>query len=313
MVISDMKKLSILVTAVLTVITVVCLAAPSVNAYVTTRYNNLTPEQRSMGLKILIVFFVAALVIIVPMIIFLTIKKHRNREKHIDPIKLQKLQKQPDPREMISLPMSDLVPRNYSEIIGAQIRQHDPDFSSVKFCDWSKNVFIRLLTSLSENNLWEMRLLATDQLQEILGTELGNMLSQGNVNVFQNITISRSYLHLLRQNSRYEYLTVYFYGTMQSYMANSTTREPLPKYCTDNQPFKYLVTFSRSIMASTVYVDGIQAVCCRSCGAPTEKPSDVRCRYCGSPLTANDNNWLLSELKMMKDNQPLDDRGTVIE
>ena len=309
---SDMKKLSLFFTAFLTAAACVCASSMAVGAFSASYSSSMTPAQRQMAITILLTVCGAGLLIIIPIVIYLTVKKKRGKEKHIDPIASQNRQKQ-QPKNQISLPMSDLVPRNYNEIIGAQIRRHDPDFSSVKFCDWSKNVFIRLLTSLSENDLKEMRLLATEQLLQKLNAELSGMLSGGNINLFQNIHINRCYLQLLVQNRSHEMLTVYLYGTMQSYMATGSTLEPLPNYRTDSQPFKYLITFTRKVTAHTVYVNGIQAVCCRCCGAPTENTSDVRCSYCGSPLTATDDNWLLSDVAIMRDNRPLDDRGVAME
>ena len=49
--------------------------------------------------------------------------------------------------QIITPPVSDIVPANYTEMIGAEIRKTDPDFSGAKFCDWGKNVFIRMLDS----------------------------------------------------------------------------------------------------------------------------------------------------------------------
>lgn len=214
--------------------------------------------------------------------------------------------------DVITLPVSDLVPNNYTEIINAEIRKHDEDFSGAKFCDWGKNVFIRLLTSLTDNHLAEMRSLETDELYYRHGQEINDMLAQGKKNVYKNIIINRAYLQLYIRNQNVEHLTMYAYGNMQCYLANAATGEPLPNYLTDRQRFKYLLTFERSVKAKTILVNGIQAMVCQSCGAPVDDVSDIRCDYCGSELKICEHNWILCNVRAMTNNVPLDDRGIVI-
>lgn len=306
-----MKKLLKILSGVLllaSIPTAYSFSAGAVPAAARSTQNSTSSELGRIAIGIIIAVFA---VIIFILILSAIIHKYKQAKPHGS--SNEKSLKESLPRNQILLPVSDIVPPNYNEIIAAEIRRHDPDFSSVKFCDWSKNVFTRLLTSLSNNDLREMRLLTTEQLQKKLNAELQGMISGGNINVFHQIRINRCYLQLLVQNQLSEKVTVYVSGTMQYYMAAYSTMTPLPYYRTDSQPFKYLLTFCRKKTATTIYINGIQAVCCHNCGAPTENASDVKCSYCGSLLTPADDNWLLSDVVAMQDNRPLDDRGIALE
>lgn len=239
--------------------------------------------------------------IILGLAVIVVILMSAKREKKTDSV-----------QKPIALPVSSIVPKNYNEIISVQIRKHDPDFSSVKFCDWSKNVYIRTMTAISEQQLPDIRLLAEKEYYRKLQSEQQNGLALGNVNIFRNIIIHRSYLQHLRQYNGQEFLTVYLCGEMQCYMADAAARKPLPGYVTDQQPFNTLVTFVRSMKGQTTIVNGVQAMCCQCCGAPTESIEELKCSYCGSELAAGDDQWCLCSLDMMKDDRPLDDRGIVI-
>lgn len=300
-----MKKISYILSSLMTAAGCVLAGSLSASAY----YSTGTILDKA-GMFILAIVLIVGGLIVAVFAIILTIKKNMGRTKRIES---GNAVKKPAPGKQISMPVSDLVPNNYNEIIASQIRKRDPDFSSMKFCEWSKSVFIRMLTSMSDNDLRDLRLLTTKQMYDKLGTELDSMTVAGTINIFNNIKINRAYLHLLWQKPDFEHLTVYLYGNMQCYMANLNTKEPLKNYMTESQPFKYLLTFRRSIGARTFYINGTQAICCSRCGAPTEDSTDVKCSYCGSPLTAGNDNWLLSDVQIMTDNRPLDDRGTVIE
>ncbi len=272
-------------------------------------------DGNSLALLIFIFIFCVAVVSAVAASIISQNKKKKERDSYdftndITPAKVKKNKNKNT--DVIKLPVSDLVPNNYTEIINAEIRKHDEDFSGAKFCDWGKNVLIRMLTSLTENHLAEMRSLETDKLFYRHGKEINDALAQGKKNVYKNIIINRAYLQLYMRNSSVEHLTMYAYGNMQCYMANAVTDEPLPGYLTDRQKFKYLLTFERSVKAKTVLVNGIQAMVCQSCGAPVDDVSDIRCDYCGSELKICEHNWILCDVKAMTNNIPLDDRGIVI-
>ena len=305
-----MKKTSFSLSALLTAIG--CALSGTIPAEASSSKSNLSPEASKLSLIIISCVLIGGGIIVGICVVVFTIKKKKGRTKHFD-VNSVPVSVKPAPGKLICMPVSDLVPNNYNEIIAAQIRKHDPDFSSMKFCDWGKSVFIRMLTSLSDNDLKDMRLLTTKQMYDKFGAELDSMVSKGTINVFNNIRINRAYLHLLWQKPDYEHLTMYIYGTMQCYMAELGTRKPLKNYMTASQQFKYLLTFRRRTDAKTVYINGTQAICCTRCGAPTENSLDARCSYCGSPLTPGDDNWLLSDVQIMTDNRPLDDRGTVIE
>lgn len=214
--------------------------------------------------------------------------------------------------QIITPPVSDIVPANYTEMIGAEIRKTDPDFSGAKFCDWGKNVFIRMLDSISDCHLAEMKSLETDTLFRRHENEINNLYSIGQKNFYSNIYINRAYLQLYVRTATAERLTMYLSGMMQNYPVYAATGQPLPNYSTERREFKYLLTFDRKPGSRTRFVNGLQAMTCHNCGAPVENVSDIRCRYCGSELLTCENNWTLSDVYEMKDNRPVDDRGVVI-
>ena len=285
------RKITEIISGIMSIVMTISLAAKPVYAA--------SGKKTSSGVSPLLIVIPSAFIVLglaVIIVILLSAKREKKAENAPKPV---------------ALPVSSIVPKNYNEIISVQIRKHDPDFSSVKFCDWCKNVYIRTMTSISEQQLQDIRLLAEKDYYRKLQDEQRDMLSLGNVNIFRNIIINRAYLQHLRQYNNQEFLTVYICGEMQCYMADAAARKPLPGYVTDQQPFKTLVTFVRSMKGQTTIVNGLQAMCCQCCGAPSESIDELKCSYCGSELIAGEDQWQLCSLDMMKDDRPLDDRGIV--
>ncbi len=222
-------------------------------------------------------------------------------------------QKRKKARNMpVTFPVSSLVPKNYTEMINVEIRKHDPDFIGAKFCDWCKNILIRVLGSISERHPQELRSLETAELYRRHEQEINDLLSDGQKKVYEHIVINRAYLQLYVREHQTEKLTVYLHGLMQHYLANAVTGERVGRYSAERQEFKYLLTFQRSVNAKTILVNGVQAMICQNCGAPVEDVSDIRCRYCDSELRTSESNWILSDITAMTDDSPVDDNGIIV-
>ncbi len=214
--------------------------------------------------------------------------------------------------ELITFPVSDIIPVNYTEMINAEIRKHDHDFSGAIFCDWSKNVFIRILRSITDRDISKIGMLLTGEMLNNIKKEINDLVSKGQYRVYKNIMINRSYLNLYVQNGNKEFITVYFSGKMQTYPEESLKAEPLPGYYTQLQDFKYLVTFCRNMGSKTKIINGIQAMICKTCGAPLADISDINCSYCGSSLADSEKDWIISDIKVLSNDCFADSRGIVI-
>ena len=252
-----------------------------------------------------IVFFIIGILIITAGIFAYFRTKHKE-------INTTKKEDNKVSSELITFPVSDIIPVNYTEMINAEIRKHDPDFSGAVFCDWSKNVFIRILRSITDRNISKIRILLTREMFSNIKKEINDLASEGQYRVYKNIMINRSYLNLYVQNGNKEFITVYFSGKMQTYPEESLKAEPLPGYYTQLQDFKYLVTFCRNMGSKTTITNGIQAMICKTCGAPLADISDINCSYCGSSLESSEKDWIISDIKVLSKNCFADNRGIVI-
>lgn len=268
--------------------------------------NNYTDNATDdLPLSVYILFFIIGILIITAGIFVYFKTKHKE-------MKTTKKEEKKVRSELITFPVSDIIPVNYTEMINAEIRKHDPDFSGAVFCDWSKNVFTKILRSITDRNISKIGMLLTGETLNNIKKEINDLASKGQYRVYKNIMINRTYLTLYVQNGKKELITVYFSGKMQTYHEEYLKAEPLPGYYTQLQDFKYLVTFCRNMGSKTKIINGIQAMICKTCGAPLADISDINCSYCGSSLAGGEKDWIISDIKVLSKDRFADNRGIVI-
>ena len=296
-----MKKMN----ALIGMVTSFFVAALSSTTVFAVKNRNTDNAADDLPFAVYIIFFIIGILIITAGIFVYFRTKHKD-------IKTTKKEEKTAKSELITFPVSDIIPVNYTEMINAEIRKHDHDFSGAVFCDWSKNVFIRILRSVSDRNISKIGMLLTGEMLNNIKKEINDLASKGQYRVYKNIMINRTYLNLYVQNGNKEFITVYFYGKMQTYPEELLNAEPLPGYYTQLQDFKYLVTFCRNMGSKTKIINGIQAMICKTCGAPLTDISDINCSYCGSSLAGGEKDWMISDIKVLSKDCSADNRGIVI-
>jgi hypothetical protein len=194
------------------------------------------------------------------------------------------------------LDIPPLDPVSQDDII-ASITEHDPDFSQERFISWAKLVFIELQSAWTARDWKRVRPFESQDLFSLHRTQLDEFISNGTINVMENVCVNEAYLYDYKQEGEYEYLTVFMQTRYNDYIINEKTRKVVkgdPK-TTYNQG--YHLRFMRSLGVQTTENSNASTTKCPNCGAPVDVNAAGQCSYCGSVVTSGHHDWVLCNLE----------------
>ena len=178
----------------------------------------------------------------------------------------------------------------------SELKKKDPNFSEAEFLDKVGNMYVQMQNAW-QNKEWEpMRALMTDSLYNQMNRQLDALKQKGLTNYIDNICVMNSKITKYYDDAANDVIIVELTARITDYTVDSNGNvvsgsKSLQKFLT------YAWTLTRDKNAKTVDSDGMQTVACPNCGAPVDVKKSARCEYCGTVVTVDAKDWVISSIK----------------
>lgn len=183
-----------------------------------------------------------------------------------------------------------------SENIASRIHHIDPDFSAEKFNTWAKEVFLQLQQAWTAKDWKVIRTLESENLFNQHKQQLDEYIRKGQTNVMERIGIKHCSIVGFKIDGDKELITVALNAVLRDYIIEDATKKVLEGDPKRDWYMKYTMVFSRKAGMKTETGNGVKITNCPNCGAPTEITSSGQCPYCGSVITTDKHNWVLTDI-----------------
>lgn len=314
-----MKKKALII-AILTILifsAIPLFAAGAINSYAAQ-----TVIDTESGVFSILSFIIPIIIVLAVIIILITVIKRAGRiasrwtastlSSLISSLINKETARQNDEQPVRDFSTNTLPKDNTIKIVSA-VRLIDSDFMGEAFLTWANNVFITLQRAWSTRNYTILQPLEKEELFKQHKQQLDEYINSNRINIRNNIKISTSYLHKYERNREYEYLTVYMDTSMADYIIDANTKFVLSGYPNSIKQTRYLLTFMRKRgFLSNSECNKTRSKSCPNCGASLSIANSGKCDYCGSIISTEDFNWVLSCINSITPNTVIDNRGVII-
>lgn len=179
----------------------------------------------------------------------------------------------------------------------AQLRQMDPNFSEEAMKEHIANLYIRMQNCWSTKQWEEMRASMTDSLFNQMNSQLQTLIRGRQTNYVERIAVLGVDLTGFGQDENKDMLT----AIVQTRIVDYTLRDDTGELVSGSRSAEKFLTYEwlmvRSKGAATGTIDGQEAKNCPNCGAPLDLNHTAKCAYCGTIITAEEHDWVLSAIK----------------
>lgn len=179
-----------------------------------------------------------------------------------------------------------------------KIKAVDPEFNEEKFLTFAKNLYVRLQNAWTERNWEPMRTYESVELFEQHRLQLQAYIDTNRINVVDRIAVNYAKLYDFKQEGGKDILSINLKATKKDYIIDATTKEVLEGNKIDDRVTVYRMVLERKtgILTETA-TEELETTNCPNCGAPTNITSSGKCEYCGSLITTDNHDWVLTRLE----------------
>ncbi len=179
----------------------------------------------------------------------------------------------------------------------AQLKEMDPNFSEEAMKETIANLYIRMQNCWSTKQWEEMRASMTDSLFNQMGSQLQGLIRSRQTNYVERIAVLGVELTGFGQDENKDMLAAIVQARIVDYTLRDDTGELVSGSRTSEKFMTYEWMMVRSKGASTDTIEGQEAKNCPNCGAPLDLNHTAKCAYCGTIITAEEHDWVLSAIK----------------
>ena len=179
-----------------------------------------------------------------------------------------------------------------------QIKAVDPEFNEEEFLRFAKNLYVRLQNAWTKRDWEPMRPYESVELFEQHRMQLQEYIDTNRINVVDRIAVNAATLYQFKQEGGKDTLSIYLKATKKDYIIDATTKEVLEGNKYADRVTVYQMVFERKTgILSKAATEEVETTNCPNCGAPTNITSSGRCEYCGSLITTDNHDWVLTRLE----------------
>ena len=179
-----------------------------------------------------------------------------------------------------------------------KVKETDPLFNGEEFSSWARDLFIKLQYAWSDRDWSEMRYFETKELYEQHYNQLQRYIINRQINKMERVSVNSIRYLSFEQTEEKDVLSVVLNSKLIDYIIDEGTGQVVKG---DKNTYKfnnYKLTFVRQKGIKTKPGEKkLKVTNCPNCGAPTEITSVGKCSYCGSVITTNEHDWVLSNLE----------------
>lgn len=174
----------------------------------------------------------------------------------------------------------------------------DPQFSEAAFKEKLANMYVRFQHSWTAKNMDDLRPYLSDALFAQCDSGLDHYRITFTTNVVEKIAVLDTAIVGWTQQGGNDTIVARLRTRIIDYTVNDDTGEVIKGSKTAEKFMEYEWTLSRTSGQVTQNgVDGTKAQNCPNCGAPININSTAKCEYCGSILTTDTFDWVVTNIK----------------
>lgn len=187
-------------------------------------------------------------------------------------------------------PASDLKP------IGAY-HQLDPAFDEAAFREKVSNLYVQFQNAWTDKKMDSLRPYLTDAMYAQFDRQLEAYRRNGQTNYVDRIAVLGTELTGWKQESGKDVMMVTLRTRIVDYVKNDATGELVRGSMTQEKFMTYEWTLVRTSGQTTSNSVGLTGQTCPYCGAHIDINHTAVCEYCGSVLTTDTFDWVVSNIR----------------
>lgn len=173
----------------------------------------------------------------------------------------------------------------------------DPDFSETKLKEKISNVYIQMQNCWQNKNLEQLRPYFTDSLYAQFDRQLEPYRKNHETNMVERIAVLGVVLSGWRKAGENDEIVATVRTRIVDYVVNDSTQQVIRGDKNKEKFMTYEWTLSRKSGVKTTDESGTRVISCPNCGAPIDINKSAKCEYCGSIVTVDSSDWVITEIK----------------
>ena len=176
-------------------------------------------------------------------------------------------------------------------------RQVDPEFDEAAFREKLSNLYVQFQNAWTGKNMESLRPYLTDAMYAQFDRQLDAYRRNGQTNYVDRIAVLGVELAGWKQESGKDVVIAEIRTRIVDYVKNDTTGELVRGSMSQEKFMTYEWTLVRTTGTKTGQSTGLTGQTCPNCGAHIDINHTAVCEYCGSVLTIDTFDWVVSNIK----------------
>lgn len=174
---------------------------------------------------------------------------------------------------------------------------NDPDFSDTQLKEKVSNMYVQMQNCWQKKNLEQLRPYFTDALYTQFDRQLEPYRTRHETNIVERIAVLGVTFNGWRTVGDNDEIIATVRTRIVDYTIDDKTQSVIRGDKNKEKFMTYEWILSRKSGVKTTVESGTRSISCPHCGAPIDINKSAKCEYCGSIVTVDSSDWLISEIK----------------
>ena len=178
-----------------------------------------------------------------------------------------------------------------------QYNQLDPNFDAAKLTQKISNLYVQMQQGWQEKDIESLRPYFTDTLYSQMDRQLDALRRNGQTNYVERIAVLGVTLNGFCQSDGNDHI----YATLNTRIVDYTVSDSDGRLISGSKTAEKFMTYRWHLVRpsgqTTASEDGVQSVECPNCAAPLSINQSAKCPYCGSVVTVEEHDFVLTDIQ----------------
>ena len=173
----------------------------------------------------------------------------------------------------------------------------DSNFSETALCEKLSNLYVKFQNAWQDKDLSELRPYLSDAFYATADRQLDSYRRKGQTNIIERIAVLGVELRGFYQSGDEDIIVAALRTRITDYVIDDKSGKVVRGSDTAEKFMEYEWILSRESGTLTENQDGFRTVSCPNCGAALNINKTAKCEYCGSIVTVDSRDWVVTEIK----------------
>lgn len=180
----------------------------------------------------------------------------------------------------------------------AEFTKHDPNFRVQKLTEKAANLYVQMQNGWTAKDIEPLRPYFTDALFTQMERSLQEIKKRGETNMVERIAVLDVTPLGFKQSAGEDIITLRLRTRIIDYTVNDSTK----KVVSGSRDREKFMTYEWDLLRpsgikTSADTGATKRITCPSCGAPLDVNASARCEYCGSVITLQAQDWVISAIR----------------